>query len=125
MAFQQNPTAALEQRVAAVERVLEVRARDSGLSVDATFEDMEENFVATHGARVVARAWIDPEFRRRLLADGKAAVAELGIPLTPIQRQLSVLENTPAVHCLCGESAAHFLQDATRLSHDPCPAAGG
>jgi nitrile hydratase len=98
MTSQKNPTAALEQRVAAVERVLEVRARDSGLSVDATLEDMEEKFVAEHGARVVARAWTDPDFRRRLLADGKAAVAELGIPLTPIQRQLFVLENTPAVH---------------------------
>ena len=48
------------------------------------------------GARVVARAWIDPAFKARLLADGNQAVAELGIPLEPMN--LLVVENTPKLH---------------------------
>ncbi len=49
------------------------------------------------GARVVARAWRDPEYRQRLLADGTAAVGELGITMYDGTR-LIVLENTPRVH---------------------------
>src|SRR5438045_9782237 len=45
------------------------------------------------GAKVVARAWVDPEFRRRLLADGRAACEELGISFYDDTR-LIVLENT-------------------------------
>ncbi|MGG5823284.1 nitrile hydratase subunit alpha [Falsiroseomonas sp. HW251] len=90
--------APIEQRVAAVERVLEGRARGTGLSVDGMVAHVEENFVPENGARVVARAWTDPAFRERLLRDGKAAVEELGIRFPAHHRQLVVLENTPAVH---------------------------
>ena len=48
------------------------------------------------GARLVARAWVDDGFRRRLLADPKAAAAELGIDLGPIP--ILVMENTPGTH---------------------------
>ena len=51
------------------------------------------------GARVVARAWVDPEFRRRLLANGRAACEELGISFYDDTR-LIVLENTDKVHNL-------------------------
>jgi nitrile hydratase subunit alpha len=50
------------------------------------------------GARVVARAWVDPEYKRRLLANGSKAVEELGIPMG--QTLLVVVENTPPVHNL-------------------------
>jgi nitrile hydratase subunit alpha len=50
------------------------------------------------GARVVARAWVDPAYRARLLADGSAAVAELGIDMEGVK--LVVVENTPEVHNL-------------------------
>jgi len=50
------------------------------------------------GARVVARAWTNPAFKTRLLADGSAAVRELGIEVGPTR--LVVLENTPALHNL-------------------------
>src|SRR5215471_14659042 len=50
------------------------------------------------GARVVARAWVDPAYRARLLADGSAAVAELGIDMEGVK--LVVVENTPDVHNL-------------------------
>lgn len=53
----------------------------------------------TDGARVVARAWIDPEFRRRLLKDSRAALAEMGFP--PVSgAKLMVVENTEKVHHL-------------------------
>jgi nitrile hydratase alpha subunit len=51
------------------------------------------------GGRLVARAWIDPEFRARLLADGRAACEELGISFFEDTRLL-VLENTDEVHNL-------------------------
>src|SRR5690242_17007026 len=49
------------------------------------------------GGRVVARAWADAEFRKRLLADGSAAVGELGLTMYDGTR-LIVVENTPRVH---------------------------
>ena len=51
------------------------------------------------GAKVVARAWVDPEFRARLLANGRAACEELGISFYD-DTQLIVLENTEKVHNL-------------------------
>jgi len=51
------------------------------------------------GAKVVARAWVDPEFRARLLENGRTACEELGITFYD-DTQLIVLENSPAVHNL-------------------------
>lgn len=48
------------------------------------------------GARVVARAWVDPDYRDRLLADGTAAVQEIGLDIEPVR--LIVVENTEDVH---------------------------
>jgi len=48
------------------------------------------------GAKVVARAWVDPEFKKRLLADGSKACAELGIDVGSLK--LVVVENTPRAH---------------------------
>jgi nitrile hydratase subunit alpha len=48
------------------------------------------------GASVVARAWVDPEFKKRLLADGSAACKELGLEIGALR--LVVVENTPDVH---------------------------
>ena len=53
----------------------------------------------TDGARVVARAWTDPGFKSRLLADSRSAVGELGLSLTR-DAELAVVENTPSVHHL-------------------------
>lgn len=49
-----------------------------------------------NGARIVARAWTDPEFKARLLADGNAAVGEMGFELPGLK--LVVLENRPGLH---------------------------
>jgi nitrile hydratase len=51
---------------------------------------------AALGASVVARAWFDPEFKERLLADGSSAVRELGIEIGPLK--LVVVANEPNVH---------------------------
>jgi nitrile hydratase subunit alpha len=50
------------------------------------------------GAKVVAHAWVDPEFKKRLLADGSKACAELGIDVGTLK--LVVVENTPQAHNL-------------------------
>jgi nitrile hydratase alpha subunit len=51
------------------------------------------------GSKIVARAWVDPEFRARLLANGRATLEELGIDFFE-DTQLMVLENTDSVHNL-------------------------
>lgn len=51
-----------------------------------------------NGAKLVARAWVDPEFKRRLLADGSAAAREMGFEVGTLK--LMVIENTPEVHNL-------------------------
>ncbi|TAK81608.1 MAG: nitrile hydratase subunit alpha [Betaproteobacteria bacterium] len=48
------------------------------------------------GSRVVARAWVDPEYKKRLLADGTKACEELGLEIPGLR--LLVVENTPEVH---------------------------
>ena len=48
------------------------------------------------GARVVARAWVDPEYKKRLLANGTRACEELGLEIPALR--LLVVENTPEVH---------------------------
>jgi len=63
--------------------------------VAATVEDMR-NRTPERGARVVAHAWTDPEFKARLLADGTRACEELGLDVPALR--LVVMENTPAVH---------------------------
>lgn len=59
--------------------------------------DILNSRTPTDGARVVARAWVDPEFKARLLEDTRSAVGELGYTLAP-ESELAVLENTPSVH---------------------------
>jgi nitrile hydratase len=68
-------------------------------ALDAIVERYERNIGPRNGAKVVARAWVYPEYKRRLLSDGTAAIAELGF--TGAQGEnMVVLENTPKVHNL-------------------------
>jgi nitrile hydratase len=65
--------------------------------IDAMLARFEQDLGPMNGARLVARAWCDPEFKRRLLADGWTAAAELGFfPMTGAP--LVAVENTPGVH---------------------------
>jgi nitrile hydratase len=63
--------------------------------VEEAVEDMR-NRTPERGARVVARAWVDAEFKKRLLADGPGACESLGIDVPKLR--LVVVENTPQVH---------------------------
>ncbi len=65
------------------------------VEVEAAVEDMRQR-TPERGARVVARAWCDPAFRQRLLADGTRACEELGLDVPALR--LVVVENTPATH---------------------------
>lgn len=65
--------------------------------LDAVSARAVEGWSPRNGARVVARAWVDPAYGERLLADGTAACAELGYA-GPEGEYIVVLENTPDVH---------------------------
>jgi len=60
--------------------------------------DFMDTITPARGAALVARAWVDPAFKQRLVADSKAAAAELGMDIGPIP--ILVMENTPKVHNL-------------------------
>lgn len=90
--------AAVERRVDAIQAVLEERGLQAGQFIEQANHLVEEQWVPQNGARVVAKAWTDPGFRQRLLANGREAVAELGLGMPPHHRHLVVLENTPSVH---------------------------
>ena len=90
-------TASVEHRVDAIQAALDERGMKATEAVEELSNLAEEQWVPRNGARVVARAWVDPAFRARLLADGRAAIAELGLMMPKHHRHLVVLENTPAV----------------------------
>ncbi|MFG1997682.1 nitrile hydratase subunit alpha [Spirillospora sp. NPDC048911] len=91
--------------VAARVRRLEERAVAAGLTtddeLDAFLTRFLENASPMNGARLAARAWSDPAFRERMLADGNAALGELGLgPADPARQgfRLVIVENTAATH---------------------------
>ena len=92
--------APVQQRAAAVEALMEDRGLKAGDAIEKGIHLAEEVWLPERGARVVARAWTDPAFKQRLLSNGKAAVAELGIELPKHHRHLVALENTATVHNL-------------------------
>jgi nitrile hydratase subunit alpha len=92
-----RPTATVEQRVEAIQAALDERGLNASQGVAEISHLAQEEWIPQNGARVVARAWVDPEFRKRLLADGRSAVAELGLSMPKHHRHLVVLENTPKV----------------------------
>jgi nitrile hydratase len=95
--FALQRTAPVEKRVDALQQALDARGLDATAGVEELSHLALEQWVPRNGARVAARAWVDPAFRQRLLADGRAAVAELGLSLPKHHRHLVVLENTPTV----------------------------
>ena len=84
-------------------RVLDVLARalikNGALSEEALKKNREALKAAGpwHGGRIVARAWIDPEFKRRLVSEGRPTLRDLGIPPGRLGK-LGVLENTETIH---------------------------
>ena len=82
-------------------RALESLLVEKGLvttdAVDEIVRMYEQDIGPLNGAKVVARAWVDPDYKRRLLEDGTAAIAELGFGGAE-GAEIVVLESTPAVH---------------------------
>jgi nitrile hydratase len=95
----------VHQPIAVRVRDLEERVLAAGLTTDEELDGILARLFASaspvNGARIVARAWIDRGFRERLLADGSAAVGELGFQTQNSRGtgfRLRAVANTPAVH---------------------------
>ena len=84
-------------RVKAVESILVEKGLIDPKAIDLLVDAYENKIGPRNGAAVVAKAWVDPAYRKRLLDDGTAAIAELGY--TGVQGEdMIVVENTPTVH---------------------------
>jgi nitrile hydratase subunit alpha len=86
-------------RAEALEALLIEQGFLTAAAVDEVIAAYNDRVGPMNGARMVARAWIDPAFKARMLADGTAAMAELGID-GPQTEKLVVVENTPREHNL-------------------------
>jgi nitrile hydratase len=89
--------APVERRVDAIQAVFEERGAKPAEFIKSFTNIAEEQWIPENGARVVAKAWSDPAFKQRLLANGREAVAELGLTMPAHHRHLVVLENTPSL----------------------------
>jgi nitrile hydratase len=94
-----RPRSEFELRTMALESLLTEKGIVSTDAIDTFVEIIEHRMGPHHGARVVAKAWVDPAYRERLLADGTAASAELGVAGAEGDN-IRVVANTPAVHNL-------------------------
>ena len=88
-----TPPSPIEQRVAALEDLLVDNGWVAREAIDEFIRRYRDDIGPLNGAKVVARAWTDPAFKERLLADGTAAIAELGFG-GPEGDHLIVVENT-------------------------------
>jgi len=86
-------------RVKALESLLVEKGLVDPAALNALIDTYENKVGPRNGARVVAKAWIDPEYKQRLLTNASAALAELGYGGRQGEDML-VLENTPKVHNL-------------------------
>jgi nitrile hydratase len=131
-----GPAATLAARVRHVEELLEQRGLVDSLELDRALEAFLARASPANGARLVARAWLDGEFRSRLLADANAALPELALSMGGgLQEQrLKVVENTEDSHnvivctlCSCypiallGPSPTWYKSEAyrSRVVRDP------
>jgi nitrile hydratase len=89
-------TAPVEARVDAIQAALAERGVEPTEDLEALRHRGEEEWIL-NGKRIVAKAWVDPEYRKRLFANGREAAAELGATMPRHHRHLVALENTPAV----------------------------
>jgi nitrile hydratase len=87
----------LALRTEALESLLLERGLADTKTIETFIGIYETQVGPMNGAKVVARAWKDPDYKARLLTDGTAAIAELGFK-GPQGEHMVVLENSPAVH---------------------------
>lgn len=92
-----EPPGEIELRVKALESLLTEKGLIDPSALDELVETYENRIGPRNGAQVVAKAWADPAYKKRLLENGTAAIAELGF--SGVQGEdMVVVENTPGVH---------------------------
>jgi nitrile hydratase len=123
-------------RVRHVEALLEARGWLAAGEIDQRIDEFAAGGSPAHGAAIVARAWVDPDYRERLLADGNAAIAELGYSMGGAlqEQELIVVANGEDEHhvvvctlCSCypiallGPSPGWYKSEAyrSRVVRDP------
>lgn len=93
------PPSDVALRVKALESLLVEKGLVDPAALDEIIDTYEHKVGPHNGAKVVARAWVDPDYKKRLLSDATAAIAELGF--SGVQGEdMVVVENTPKVHNL-------------------------
>jgi nitrile hydratase len=92
-----GPLSDVERRARALEELLTEKGIVSSEFIDQVVEAYARDIGPMNGAKVVARAWTDPDYKQRLLADGTAAIAELGFGGAE-GHHMVVVANTPTVH---------------------------
>jgi nitrile hydratase len=131
-----GPAAPVAARVRRLEALLEQRGLVDAGELDRALGSFLARASPANGARVVARAWLDPGFRQRLLADANLALPELGLSMGGglAEQRLRVVENTEQTHnvivctlCSCyplallGPSPTWYKSEAyrSRVVRDP------
>ena len=94
-----RPESEIALRVKAIESLLVEKGIVDPAALDAIIDNYEHKVGPHIGAQIVAKAWVDPEFKQRLLADGTEAISELGLTGFSSEHMV-VVENTPDVHNL-------------------------
>jgi nitrile hydratase len=87
----------IQLRVRALESILTEKGYVDPLAIDRIVQAYETKIGPHNGARIVAHAWADPEFRRRLLENANKAIAEV-VDVDTLESDLKVVENTDQVH---------------------------
>jgi nitrile hydratase alpha subunit len=93
--FDEGPPSEYELLSRAMQELLEAKGVITAEQIRARMEKFDSDF-PHRGARVIAHAWADPAFKKKLLEDGKAACTEFGLDLEA--DRLIAVENTPQVH---------------------------
>jgi len=97
---QRTKDASAESRARAIQSLLIEKGLLSTDAVDEIIQTYEQDIGPLNGARVVAKAWTDPEYREWLLTDANAAIADLGIDVSVHDVLIEAVENTPERHNL-------------------------
>ena len=93
-----TPIASIEQRLDAIQTVLQRQGMQPAEFIDTFDELAHEHWVPANGAGLIARAWSDPAFKQLLLSNGMAAIREAGLSMPVHHRHFVVLENTADIH---------------------------
>ena len=93
-----TPIASIEQRLDAIQTVLQRQGMQPAEFIDTFDELAHEHWVPANGAGLVARAWTNPAFKQLLLSNGMAAIREAGLSMPVHHRHFVVLENTADIH---------------------------